>query len=77
MRKYRKSIWTNNLAVIVIASVFCIFGIIISAVLAVVGGIAAYFLFVSKKNNGEYTGFVAWLHDFLNFKIYFNILKNV
>lgn len=33
MRKYRKSIWTNNLAVIVITSVFCIFGIIISAVL--------------------------------------------
>lgn len=43
---------------------------IISAVLAIVGGIVAYILFVSKKNNGEYTGFVAWLHDFLNFKKY-------
>ena len=44
---------------------------IISAVLAIVGGIVAYVLFVSKKNSGEYTGFVAWLHDFLNFKKYF------
>lgn len=45
--------------------------LIVSAVLAIVGGIAAYFLFVAKKNNGEYKGFVAWLHNFLNFKKYF------
>ena len=45
--------------------------LIISAVLAVVGGIVAYFLFVAKKNTNEYKGFVAWLHDFLNFKKYF------
>ena len=45
--------------------------LIVSAVLAVVGGLAAYFLFVAKKNNGEYTGFVAWLHSFLNFKKFF------
>ncbi len=45
--------------------------IIISAVVALLGGIVAYILFVSKKNNGEYTGFVAWLHDFLNFKKFF------
>ena len=44
--------------------------IIISAVLALIGGIVAYILFVSKKKN-EYKGFVAWLHDFLNFKVYF------
>lgn len=40
---------------------------IISFVLAIVGGIVAYFLFTSKKNNGEYKGFVAWLHSFLRF----------
>jgi hypothetical protein len=44
--------------------------LIISAVLAIVGGIAAYVLFVSQKNK-KYTGFVAWLHEFLNFKKYF------
>lgn len=44
---------------------------IISLVLAIVGGIVAYIMFIAKKNNGEYTGFVAWLHDFLNFKKYF------
>ena len=45
--------------------------IIISMVLAIVGGIVAYALFVSKKNDGEYTGLLADLHDFLNFKKYF------
>ncbi len=44
---------------------------IISSIVALVGGIIAYFLFVSKKNKGEFTGFVAWLHEFLNFKKYF------
>lgn len=44
---------------------------IISAIVALIGGIVIYLLFVSKKNNGEYTGFVAWLHDFLNFKTFF------
>ncbi len=45
--------------------------IIISAIVALIGGVVVYLLFVSKKNNGEYTGFVAWLHDFLNFKKFF------
>ena len=45
--------------------------LIVSAVLAIVGGIVLYFLFVGKKNKGEYTGFLAQLHDFLNFKMYF------
>lgn len=45
--------------------------IIVSAVLALVGGIVAYVMFVSKKNKGEYSGFIAWLHDFLNFKKFF------
>lgn len=44
--------------------------ILVSLVLAIVGGIVAYVMFVSKKNNGEYTGKVAWLHDFLNFKVF-------
>ena len=52
--------------------------IIISAVLAIVGGIVAYIMFVSKENNGEYTGFLASLHEFLNFKKYFiNIILKV
>ena len=41
--------------------------IVISFVLAIVGGIVAYFLFTSKNNDGEYKGFVAWLHSFLRF----------
>lgn len=50
--------------------------LIVSAVLAIVGGIVAYFLFVAKKQE-DYTGFYAWLHTFLNFKTFFidTILK--
>lgn len=44
--------------------------LVVSAVVAIIGGIVAYFLFISKKKE-EYSGFVAWLHDFLNFKVYF------
>lgn len=44
---------------------------IVSAVLALVGGIVAYALFIQKKNNGEFKGALAWLHEFLNFKVYF------
>ena len=52
---------------------------IISLVLAIVGGIAAYIVFVSKENNGEYSGFLASLHDFLNFKKFYvkDILKTL
>ena len=42
--------------------------IIVSLVLAVVGGILIYFLFLSKKNEGKFKGFVGWLYDFLSFK---------
>ena len=42
--------------------------VIISLVLAVVGGILIYFLFLNKKNEGKFQGFVAWLYDFLSFK---------
>lgn len=42
--------------------------LIISLVLAIVGGILVYFLFLSKKNDGKFTGFAGWLYDFLSFK---------
>ena len=41
---------------------------IISAVLALVGGILVYVLFLSKKNEKKFSGFVKWLYDFLSFK---------
>lgn len=51
--------------------------IIISIVLAVVGGIAIYFTFLSKKNERKFTGFLGWMYDFLTFKtlVIENILK--
>lgn len=51
--------------------------VIISLVLAVVGGIVLYFTFLSKKNEGNYTGFLGWMYDFLTFKkmVIENILK--
>lgn len=42
--------------------------IIVSLILAIVGGILIYFLFLSKKNEGKFNGFVGWLYDFLSFK---------
>lgn len=41
---------------------------IVAFVLAIVGGILVYFLFLSKKNEGKFTGFMGWLYDFLSFK---------
>ena len=51
--------------------------IIISAVLAIVGGIVLYFTFLSKKNERKFTGFLGWVYDFLTFKkmIIENILR--
>lgn len=42
--------------------------LIVSIVLAIVGGILIYFLFLNKKNEGKFTGFLGWLYDFLSFK---------
>ena len=42
--------------------------LIIAAVLAVVGGLVLYFTFLSKKNEGKFTGFLGWMYEFLNFK---------
>lgn len=41
---------------------------IIAFVLALVGGILVYTLFLSKKNEGKFTGFTKWLYEFLGFK---------
>lgn len=41
---------------------------IVSIILAVVGGILIYFLFLSKKNEEKFKGFAGWLYDFLSFK---------
>ena len=42
--------------------------IIISAVVAVIGGIVLFFTFLKKGNNGVFKGFKGWLYDFLSFK---------
>ena len=42
--------------------------IIVSLVLAIVGGIVLYFTFLKKDNEGKYTGFLGWMYDFLTFK---------
>ena len=42
--------------------------IIISFIVAVVGGIVLYFTFLRKKNDGKFTGFLGWVYDFLSFK---------
>lgn len=41
---------------------------IVAFVLAVVGGLVLYFTFLSKKNEGKFTGFLGWMYEFLNFK---------
>lgn len=50
---------------------------IISIVLAVVGGIALHFTFLRKSNNGKFKGFWGWMYDFLTFKkmLIENLLK--
>ena len=43
----------------------------------IIGGIVLYFTFLSKKNEGKFTGFLGWLYDFLTFKkmMIENVLK--
>ena len=52
---------------------------IVSVILAIIGGIVLYFTFLSKKNEGKFTGFLGWLYDFLTFKnmMIENVLKIV
>lgn len=42
--------------------------LIISAVIAVLGGLILYFTFLSKKNDGRFKGFWGWTYEFLHFK---------
>ena len=44
---------------------------IISFIIAIFGGLVLYFVFLPKKNEGKYTGFLGWLYDFLSFKTMF------
>lgn len=50
---------------------------IVSVILAIIGGIVLYFTFLSKKNEGKFTGFLGWLYDILTFKkmMIENVLK--
>lgn len=41
---------------------------IVSIILAIVGGLLIYFLFLNKKNEGKFKGFLGWSYEFLSFK---------
>lgn len=41
---------------------------IISAIVAVIGGIVLYFTFLKSKNEGRFKGFLGWMYDFLTFR---------
>jgi len=41
---------------------------IISAVVAIAGTVCIFILFLNKKNEGKFKGFLGWLYDFLHFK---------
>lgn len=40
----------------------------IALLLAIIGGILVYFLFLKKENENKFTGFVKYLYEFLSFK---------
>lgn len=40
---------------------------VVSLVLAIVGGLLIYFLFLNKKNEGKFKGFLGWMYQFLSF----------
>lgn len=42
--------------------------IIVAIVIALIGGIALYFTFLSKKNENKFQGFLGWMYSFLTFK---------
>ena len=41
---------------------------IISVVVAIIGGITLYFAVFTKQNEKKFTGFLKWCHDFFTFK---------
>lgn len=44
--------------------------VIISVVVAIVGGVALYFTFLNKNNENKFKGFLANLYNYLNFKVF-------
>lgn len=51
---------------------------IASIILAIVGGLLIYFLFLNKKNESKFNGFLGWLYHFLSFdKMFLEILLKV
>ena len=53
--------------------------VIISFVIALVGGICLYFTVFSDKNEKSYTGFMAKLYEFVKFKknVYYYYIKGI
>lgn len=43
-------------------------GLIVALILSLIGSLLIYFIFLSRKNEGRFTGFVGWLYDFFSFK---------
>ncbi|MDD5980330.1 MAG: hypothetical protein PUC23_04375 [bacterium] len=41
---------------------------VLAIVLAIIGGLLVYFLFLNSKKDMKLNGFLKWLKDFLNFK---------
>lgn len=53
-------------------------GPVIAIIVAILGGILIYCLFLSKKNEGKFTGFLGWLYDFLSFrKMFLEVLLKI
>jgi hypothetical protein len=40
----------------------------VCGLLGVVAGLALFFTFLAKRNEGAFSGFLGWLYEFLNFK---------
>ena len=52
--------------------------VIISFILAIIGGILLYVLFTTDKNEGKFKGFLGWVYSFLRFdKMLIEILLKV
>lgn len=45
-----------------------VIALIIFSIISVLGGIAIYFTFLSKRNEGKFEGVLGWIYNFLNFK---------
>ena len=51
---------------------------IVSAILALIGGIVLYFTVFADKKEGKYKGFMAWLYNFVKFKkLYITVILKV